>query len=115
MSARNRMVHRAATERDVAGLQRDLYNHPITSAQPVLTRQPCYWQQSMESRINDDEILITIARHTIFAPLDADMIEGDRITSIRDRRDRVLQGLSLRVRTIVQRADHLEISAEGYT
>ena len=109
------MTHRANSERDVASGQRNPFNQAVTSVDPILTKQACYWQATSEEFRADGDRLVAIARHIMLFPLSADVQELDRITSVTDRRGRVLQGNKLVVRAAVNREDHKEVRLEEYS
>ena len=115
MVTRSRMTHRANTERDESTGQRNPFNQVVTSVEPVLTKQPCYWQSSRAEFRADGDRLLAITRHIILFPLAADVRELDRITSVTDRRGRVLQSNKLSVMAVVPREDHQEIGVEEYS
>jgi len=109
------MTHRCSTERDEPGTVRDGFNHPVTAPVAVLSDHPCYWQSSSERFIADGQKVASVAAHMLLLPLDTDIKEQDRVTSIQDRRGRTLKGGKLRVLPLVRRETHLEAMLEEYS
>ena len=109
------MSHRCDTERDVISDRRNDYNQPITELRDINTALPCYWQVRTERLILDGGKAAAIAMHNMMAPLGSDLQEQDRVTRIYDRRDRTLKSETMRVLTMIQREDHLELALEEVT
>ena len=114
MSARSRMTHRCATERDADTGAVNPYGQAVTALTMLLSDQPCYYQAQSSKFIADGEKVIALAQHLVLFPLETDVSEQDMIVSITDRRGRVLKGTRLRVVQggIVSREDHIEARAE---
>ena len=115
MVTRSRMTHRADTEREADSGQRNPFNQPITTTEPVLAQSPCYWQSTTETFRADGDRLVAIAQHLMLFPLSADVRVLDRVTTVTDRRGRVLKGNKLLIQAAVRREDHQEVVAEEYS
>ena len=109
------MTQRCDTERDVISDRLNAYNQPITELRDINTALPCYWQVRTERLILDGDKAAAIAMHNIMAPLGSDLQEQDRVTRIYDRRDQTLKSETMRVLTMIQREDHLELALEEVT
>ena len=112
MGARQRMTMRASTERPVPTGAEDPFGNAVTGNTPVLVSYPCYWQAKSERVVRDSSKNVSIAEHLILFPLGTDVQERDQITSITDRRGRVLKNTRLGVLPVVRREDHIEAEAE---
>ena len=111
MTARSRMTHRCDMERDVAGTERDRNNNPIVTNARIHTDLACYTWPSTERLITSDNRVLTLAVHQMIAPLDADLVELDRVLVVRDRRGTELYP-EMKVTSVVRRETHKEITLE---
>ena len=115
MSVRARMTMRCSTERETPTVELNRYQQPITATVHPLTDSPCYWQAQSRQFVTTNEKLVAITTHVLLMPLGADVDEDDRITSITDRRGRVLKAGKLRIMPGgVRRETHLEVRCEEY-
>ena len=111
---RSRMTHRCATQREVAGTLRDPFNNPITGPVTILSNSACYWQEQ-SARFVFGEKVAAISTNLLLLPKLADVLEGDIITSISNRRATPIFSKRLRVTGVVQREDHIECLVEVYS
>ena len=109
------MTHRCDTERDVISDRQNAYNQPVTELRDINTALPCYWQVRTERLILDGDKAAAIAMHNMMAPLGSDLQEQDRVTRIYDRRDQTLKSETMRILTMIQREDHLELALDEVT
>ena len=140
MPARNRMVHRAAVRRSVIADPFDTFgavpvDHVIYGGRPLGLRWgnlqllwgtsdldwgaasdtflPCYIQGSTETTISGEGKFFAHATYKGWFPLESDLQDEDRLTTIINRRG-VQLFADLRVESIVPRESHLEAVLEGY-
>jgi hypothetical protein len=84
LSPSSRMVHRAAIERDDNAGEQDAdnpgYSAPADYGEHLPAQRCRLWAEAVS----------TVAMWRMIVPLSADVVETDRITSVVDRRGRVL-------------------------
>lgn len=109
MGARQRMTMRATIERDQQAAE-DPWGHPENPDwQTHLDRLPCSMWVHVETDVTDDNMQAVVEDRRAIFPLDTDLTPTDRIAQVADRRGQVLFDGPMRIRTVVRRADHLEV------
>ena len=112
---RRRMTMRCETERATPqGTRQDVLGRTLRNTDSILTDQPCYWQARSAQTVESDETIIVVTVHRMMFPLAADIKERDIVTSVRDRRGRILQGDRMRVLAAPRLEDHIQVTLEDY-
>lgn len=111
MSARGRMTHRARLERDTAA-STGAWGQPAAPDWNFREELPCYgWSRSRQV-VADGEKVVTVQEMRAIFPTDADIVEGDRLQEITDRRGTVVFPGPLMVRTAQAKPGHVEFMLE---
>ena len=108
---------RATVERN-AGVAHDPYGGVVPDPVILLSGSgalPCFVQAKMERFIADGQKVMHLARHVLWASLDADLREGDIVTKVVNLRGSVLFPGRRVIRPLVRREDHLEATLEEYS
>ena len=113
MTARTRMTMRADTERDVQGTALDRNRKLVTTNTRIHTDLACYTWPSTERLITSDNRVLTLAVHQMITPVDADLVELDRVLAVRNRRGRSLYS-AMKITSVLRRETHLELTLEEY-
>ena len=114
MSARGRMTMRAVVERNTAS-GTDAHGHPIKPAFTALATVPCFvWSKQRREIIDGSKIAIIEDLRALF-PLGADVVAGDEIASIDDRRGAELLAGRFQIETVQRKHNHLEAALERVT
>ena len=111
------LTMRATVERD-AGVSRDPYGGRVPDPVILLAGTgalPCWVQPMTERFIADGNKVIHLAKHQLFAHVDANLRDGDVIVKVEDLRGDVLYPNRRVVRALIRRANHLEASLEEYS
>ena len=105
--ARARMTMRAEVERNTAA-GTDPHGHPVAPFFTALATVPCWvWSKQARVAVDGDKTAVIEDLRALF-PVSADIVEGDEIARVTDRRGAVLFG-RLRVDAPPQRkVRHLE-------
>lgn len=111
MSARGTMTHRAKIERPTTGT--DSWGNP---GAPVwnthLADLPCRaWFQKGRELVGDLNVVIEDRR--MVCPRDTDIVEGDRVAEVKDRRSRLVFDGPMRIESVGRRKDHLALMLEA--
>ncbi len=111
MSARGRMTMRAVVERDTAS-GTDAYGHPVKPSFTALATLPCFvWSKQRREVVDGIKTAIIEDLRALF-PLGADVVAGDEIASIDDRRGNELLAGRFQIETTQRKHDHLEAALE---
>jgi hypothetical protein len=93
LSPSSRMVHRAAIERDDNAGEQDAdnpgYSAPADYGEHLPAQRCRLWAEAVDEQESPAGVS-TVAMWRMIVPLSADVVETDRITSVVDRRGRVL-------------------------
>ena len=115
MSARGRMTMRAVVERNTASGD-DAHGHPVKPGFTAhLASQPCWvWSKQRREIIDGSKIAIVGDLRALF-PLGADVLAGDEIARIDNRRgDQLLAG-RFKIETTQRVHDHIAAALERVT
>lgn len=111
MSARRRMTMRAVIERDTATGEDD-FGQPVKPDFTPLATIPCWaWSKQRRERVDGNKSALIEDLRALF-PLDADVLAGDEIVNITDRRGRVLVAGRIQIETMQRKHDHQEAGLE---
>ena len=112
MSARSKMTMRALVERDTAtGV--DDFGHPVKPAFTVHGTFPC-WAWSRQRRdVIDGSKSALVEDFRMLIPITADVLPGDEISSITNRRGVELFAGRVKIETVQQKHDHQEAGLEA--
>ena len=114
MSARGRMTMRAVVERDTSS-GTDAHGHPIKPSFTALATVPCFvWSKQRREIVDGSKIAIIEDLRALF-PLGADVVAGDEIASIDDRRGAELLAGRFQIETVQRKHNHLEAALERVT
>lgn len=106
------MTMRATVERDGA-TGTDGFGQPNAPAWAThLAALPCYAWARSETEIVDGSKIAVVGYHTMLVPAETDILETDRITSIKDRAGTVLVGNTMRIASVLRRSGHLALTLE---
>ena len=111
MSARGRMTMRAVVERNTAS-GTDAHGHPVKPAFTTLATLPCFvWSKQRRDVVDGSKTAMIEDLRALF-PLGADVVAGDEIARINDRRgDQLLAG-RFQIETTQRKHDHIEAALE---
>ena len=115
MSARGRMTMRAVVERNTAS-GTDAHGHPVKPAFTAhLSSQPCWvWSKQRREIVDGSKIAIVEDLRALF-PLGADVVAGDEIASIDNRRGAELLAGRFQIETVQRKHNHIEAALERVT
>lgn len=105
------MVHRAGRQRNTA-TGSDGFGQPVAPTWATAVVLPCRAWNARRDPVRDGEKVVRTQEIRAAFPLGADIIEGDRLESITDRRGTVLFAGPLFVETIVSQPTHREVVLE---
>ena len=106
--ARLQMTMRAFVERN-GTVTSDVYGHPDTPSFSTHATIACRAWSPSRREINDTKKIALVEEIRCAMPLDADVTEDDRISSIQDRLGVTIWGGPLRIDTIQKKHTHLEM------
>lgn len=111
MAARNHMVHRASVQRSTRATD-DLGLPGIPTWSSQYVSLPCRWWAPTgmgRYEIMDGEKVLISNDQRMLVPLDADVIEADQVTAIKDRKGTSLVSNTMQIRAVIRRRDHKEV------
>ncbi len=112
MSARGKMIMRAVVERDTA-TGTDDFGQPVKPDFTTLATVPCWAWSSNERLVVDGDKLANVETFRAMFPKGADVVEGDEIVNIRDRRKVILFPGRFALQKIQFKHDHLEADLQA--
>ena len=111
MTARRRMTMRAVIERDTATGEDD-FGQPVKPKFTTLSTVQCLaWSKQRRERVDGNKTVLIEDMRAMF-PLGADVLPGDEIVDITDRRGRVLIAGRIQIETMQHKHDHQEAGLE---
>lgn len=110
MGVRQRMTHRAATQRNTPAGTDGFGGPGVASWAALVASQPCWVYAVSEDEIIDGDKSVVLGSHKILMPKGLDITESDRITSIVDRAGTTIIGNTMRINSVVQRHSHIELA-----
>lgn len=109
--SRGRMTMRAAVERDGATGTND-WNGPATPSFAALATYPCFVWARQAREVVDGRKDVSVEDWRVMFPLGTDVLEGDEIAGITDRRGNEIIAGRFRIGTLLRKARHLEAALE---
>lgn len=111
MTARRTMTMRAVIERNTATGDDD-FGLPVKPDFTTLATVPCFaWSKQRRELVDGNKNVLIEDLRALF-PLGADVLAGDEIVNITDRRGRVLIAGRIQIETMQHKHDHQEAGLE---
>lgn len=111
MSARGRMVHRAAVERNTASGTDD-YGHPVAPVFEALATVPCFAWSTSRTEVVDGGKYAKVESLKMLLPLDADVTEADEIAGVTDRQGNTILDGRLKIEGLQRKHRHFEATLQ---
>jgi len=106
VSARSAMTMRATLQRDTA--RDDEYGQPGPPDWQTTADVACLTWQGAGRKSQQAARTVEADEHTMLVPSGTDIVSGDRVLEVYDRRGTVLREIPLYVDAVLRRRDHLE-------
>lgn len=91
---------------------KDDYGHPIMAWSQIGNEIPCAaWFSSGDTQSNADRV-VPVEGRKVIVPRGTDILEGDKINGINDRRGNSIFSGVMRIELVAPRRDHLELSIQ---